>query len=153
MKLSGKSRAAFGFGAFGKDVVYMLISGYMLYYYNVVLGISSVCIGGMMMAARIFDALNDPFMGIIVAKTKTRWGRFRPWIFTGTVLNAVVIYALFSAPSSASNEGLVQRLLCPLGRDLHDDGHPVLVDDSGDHGAGEGPRGADVACARLRGCR
>ncbi|MGN0256200.1 MAG: glycoside-pentoside-hexuronide (GPH):cation symporter [Chordicoccus sp.] len=102
MKLSGKSRAAFGFGAFGKDVVYMLISGYMLYYYNVVLGISSVFIGGMMMAARIFDALNDPFMGIIVAKTKTRWGRFRPWIFTGTVLNAVVIYALFSAPSSAT---------------------------------------------------
>lgn len=102
MKLSGKSKAAFGFGAFGKDIVYMLISSYMLYYYNVVFGISSVFIGGMMMAARIFDALNDPFMGIIVAKTKTRWGRFRPWIFTGTVLNAVIIYALFSAPSSAS---------------------------------------------------
>ncbi len=100
MKLKAGQKAAFGFGAFGKDVVYMLISSYLLYYYNVVLGMSSVFIGTMMMAARIFDAFNDPIMGIIVAKTKTRWGRFRPWIFTGTVLNAVTIYALYAVPES-----------------------------------------------------
>ena len=51
------------------------------------------------MIARIFDALNDPFMGIVVAKTKTKWGRFRPWLFTGTVLNAFVLYALYAAPN------------------------------------------------------
>ena len=57
MKLKTGQKAAFGFGAFGKDVVYMLISSYLLYYYNVVLGISSVFIGTVMMAARVFDAL------------------------------------------------------------------------------------------------
>ena len=51
MKLKTGQKAAFGFGAFGKDVVYMLISSYLLYYYNVVLGISSVFIGTVMMAA------------------------------------------------------------------------------------------------------
>lgn len=86
MKLKTGQKCAFGFGAFGKDIVYMLISSYLLYYYNVVLGMSSVFIGTVMMAARIFDAFNDPVMGIIVAKTRTRWGRFRPWIFAGTVL-------------------------------------------------------------------
>lgn len=74
MKLKTGQKCAFGFGAFGKDIVYMLISSYLLYYYNVVLGMSSVFIGTVMMAARIFDAFNDPVMGIIVAKTRTRWG-------------------------------------------------------------------------------
>lgn len=100
MKLKTGQKAAFGFGAFGKDIVYMLISSYLLYYYNVVLGMSSVFIGTVMMAARVFDAFNDPIMGIVVAKTRTRWGRFRPWIFAGTVLNAVTIYALYATPES-----------------------------------------------------
>lgn len=103
MRLKAGQKAAFGFGAFGKDVVYMLISSYLLYYYNVVLGMSSVFIGTVMMAARIFDAFNDPIMGIVVAKTRTRWGRFRPWILTGTVLNAVTIYALYAVPESMSD--------------------------------------------------
>lgn len=60
MKLKTGQKCAFGFGAFGKDIVYMLISSYLLYYYNVVLGMSSVFIGTVMMAARIFDAFNDP---------------------------------------------------------------------------------------------
>lgn len=105
MNLTFKNKAAFGLGAVGKDIVYMLISSYLLYYYNAVLGMNSVFIGTMMMAARVFDAFNDPIMGIIVAKTHTRWGRFRPWILTGTVLNAVTIYALYAAPTSMEESG------------------------------------------------
>lgn len=106
MELKLKNKAAFGLGAFGKDIVYMLVNSYLLYYYNVVLGMSSAFIGTLLMAARIFDAINDPFMGIVVAKTKTRWGRFRPWIFSGTVLNAVAIYALFAVPDSMGHQGM-----------------------------------------------
>lgn len=105
MELKTRHKAAFGFGAFGKDVVYMLISSYLLYYYNTVLGMDSVFIGSMMMVARVFDAFNDPFMGIVVAKTRTRFGRFRPWILTGTVLNAFTIYALYATPQSMSAGG------------------------------------------------
>lgn len=105
MELRKTQKAAFGFGAFGKDIVYMLIAGYLLYYYNVVLGVSSAFIGTILMAARVFDAFNDPLMGIIVAKTRTKWGRFRPWILAGTVLNAVTIYALYATPSSMAENG------------------------------------------------
>ena len=49
MRLKTGQKCAFGFGAFGKDIVYMLISSYLLYYYNVVLGMSSVFIGTVMM--------------------------------------------------------------------------------------------------------
>ena len=106
MQLKARQKAAFGLGAVGKDIVYMLVSSYLLYYYNVVLGMSSALIGSIMMAARVFDAFNDPLMGIVVAKTRTRWGRFRPWIFCGTVLNALTIYALFGVPQSVGNGGL-----------------------------------------------
>ena len=98
MKLSLKQKVAFGLGAVGKDMVYALSASYVMFYYQDTLHLSATFVGLILMIARVFDALNDPFMGILVAKTKTRWGRFRPWLFSGTVLNAVVLYALFSAP-------------------------------------------------------
>ena len=93
-----KQKAAFGIGAVGKDMVYALSASYVMYYYQDVLGLSATFVGLILIIARIFDAVNDPFMGVLVAKTRTRWGRFRPWLFSGTVLNAVVLYALFAAP-------------------------------------------------------
>ena len=107
MTLNSRNKAAFGLGAFGKDIVYMLVSTYILNYYNVELGMSSVFIGAVLMAARVFDAINDPLMGILVARTKTRWGRFRPWIFSGTALNAVVTYALFAVPEMGDSAARV----------------------------------------------
>lgn len=98
MELSLKQKAAFGIGAVGKDMVYALSASFVMYFYQDVLGLSATFVGLILMVARIFDALNDPFMGVLVAKTRSRWGRFRPWLFTGTVLNAVVLYALFAAP-------------------------------------------------------
>ena len=63
--------------------------------------------GVILFIARIFDAFNDPIMGIIVAKTKTRWGKFRPWLFIGTLTNAIVLYLMFATPPSLSGRGLV----------------------------------------------
>ena len=104
--LQKRTKIAYGVGAVGKDMVYMLVASYILYYYNSVLGVSSVFIGTVLMAARVFDAFNDPIMGIVVAKTRSRWGRFRPWIFSGTVLNAVVLYAMFAVPESMEAGGM-----------------------------------------------
>ncbi len=97
--LNGRQKAAFGIGAVGKDMVYALSSSYIMYYYQDILGLSASFVGLILMIARIFDAVNDPFMGILVAKTKSRWGRFRPWLVSGTVLNALVLYAMFAAPN------------------------------------------------------
>ena len=98
MDLTLRQKAAFGIGAVGKDMVYALSASYVMYFYQDVLGLSATFVGLILMIARVFDALNDPFMGVLVAKTHSRWGRFRPWLLSGTVLNAVVLYALFAAP-------------------------------------------------------
>lgn len=86
MELGVKGKIAYGIGAIGKDMVYALSSAYIIYYYQDVLGISAVFVGMILLIARVFDAVNDPMMGIVVAKTKTRWGRLRPWIFGGQFL-------------------------------------------------------------------
>ena len=106
-KLSGVAKASYGLGAVGKDMVYMLSASYVLYYFQDILGVSAAAMGVILMVARVFDAFNDPIMGAIVAKTKTRWGKFRPWLLIGTITNAIVLYLMFSAPPTLSGSGLV----------------------------------------------
>ena len=106
-KLSGKSKLSYALGAVGKDMVYMLSASYVLYYFQDLLGVDAIAMGVILLAARIFDAFNDPIMGTIVAKTRTRWGIFRPWLMIGTLTNAVVLYLMFAAPPSLDAKGLV----------------------------------------------
>ena len=107
MKLTVKEKISYGFGAVGKDMVYSIVSGYLLYYYNTVLGISATFIGVLFMAARIFDAFNDPFMGIVVEKTNSKMGKFRPWLLFGTVTNAVMLVMMYAVPKGIVENGLL----------------------------------------------
>lgn len=107
MKLTAKEKVSYGLGAVGKDMVYMLSASYILYYYQDILGVSAIAMGVILMAARVFDAFNDPIMGVIVAKTRTKWGKFRPWLMIGTILNAIILYFMFAAPPALDGSGLV----------------------------------------------
>ena len=107
MKLGFKEKFAYGIGAVGKDMVYMLSASYILYYYQDIMGVPAWIMGIILMIARIFDAFNDPFMGVLVAKTKTKWGKFRPWLFIGTLTNAIVLFFMFAAPPTLSPKGLI----------------------------------------------
>lgn len=107
MELSNKVKVSYGVGAVGKDMVYCIVSGFLLYYYNTVLGISATFIGVLFMIARIFDAFNDPFMGIIVEKTNSRIGKFRPWLLIGTILSAISLYVMYAVPESLTGTSLL----------------------------------------------
>ena len=107
MRLTAKEKIAYGLGAVGKDMVYMLSASYVLYYFQDILGVSAIAMGIILMIARVFDAFNDPIMGVIVAKTKTRWGKFRPWLMIGTITNAVILIVMFSAPPALNGGGLI----------------------------------------------
>ena len=106
-KLGTKEKVAYGLGAVGKDMVYMLSASYILYYYQDILGVSAVAMGVILLVARVFDAFNDPIMGVIVAKTRTKWGKFRPWLMIGTLTNAVILFLMFAAPTNLSGSGMV----------------------------------------------
>ncbi len=107
MNLQLKEKVSYGLSAVGKDMVYMLSATYVLYYFQDILGVNAIAMGIILLAARIFDAFNDPIMGVIVAKTNTKWGKFRPWLLIGTLTNAVVLYLMFAAPPALDGKGLV----------------------------------------------
>ncbi|WP_330399455.1 MFS transporter [Agathobacter ruminis] len=111
-KLSGVEKFAYGIGAVGKDMVYMLSASYILYYYQDIMGVSAWIMGIILLVARVFDAFNDPIMGVIVAKTKSRWGKFRPWLFIGTLTNAIILYLMFACPPTLKGSGLVAYAAC-----------------------------------------
>ena len=94
-----KNKYCFGIGTLGRDALYTLISMYLITYLTEVVGLSDgqlAVIGTIMVACRVFDALNDPIMGTIVDNTKTKWGKFKPWIVFGAVASGIFTILLFA---------------------------------------------------------
>ncbi len=97
-KISLSEKLGYGVGAIGLDMSYGLCFSFFIKYSTDVLGVAAGFIGIVTALARIWDGINDPMMGMIVSNTKTKYGRFRPWILIGAVLNAVVLFLMFTKP-------------------------------------------------------
>lgn len=67
----------------GQNIFYTLISQFLMLYYTDVLGITSIAVGTLFFIARIWDAINDPIMGVLVDKAKLKGGKFKPWVHIG----------------------------------------------------------------------
>ncbi len=87
----------YGIGAIGLDLSYGLFYSYLSYYLSSVLGLREAFLLILTPIARIWDGVNDPMMGTIVDNTKTKFGKYRPWILIGAVSNAVVLSLLFTS--------------------------------------------------------
>lgn len=88
----------YGFGAVGLDLSYGLFYSYLANYLTDVLKMPALFLLILTPIARIWDGINDPMMGTLVDNTRTRFGKFRPWIVTGACLNAVILTLLFTNP-------------------------------------------------------
>ena len=100
-KVMKRNKYCFGLGTVGRDAMYSLVSMYLITYLTEVVGLSDgslAILGTLMVIFRVFDALNDPVMGTIVDNTKTRWGKFKPWILFGMFTSGVLAVLLFSDP-------------------------------------------------------
>ncbi len=94
-----KNLIMFPLGTVGRDMMYNLFSAQLLTFVLFTRFLTSAqlaAITAIMFAARIFDALNDPVMGNIIERTRTRCGKFKPWLVIGILSTSVVIYAMFN---------------------------------------------------------
>lgn len=93
------NRYAFGLGTVGRDMVYSIVSLFLLFYLTDVVQVETGVlwwVTGILLVLRIFDAVNDPFMGLIVDNTRSRWGRFKPWIAFGAATSGVFTILIFT---------------------------------------------------------
>ncbi|MGG5333215.1 melibiose:sodium transporter MelB [Enterococcus sp. AZ163] len=96
MKVPFREKYAFGLGALGKDAIICFVGTFLAYYFTDVLYLTPAFVGALFFGARIWDAINDPVMGMIIDNTRTKHGKFRIWLVIGTILNAIVFVLLFS---------------------------------------------------------
>lgn len=95
-KLSFIEKYSYGLGAIGKDMACGIIFTYCMIYFTDVLGLAASFVGTLFFFAKFWDAINDLGMGMIVDNTRSRWGKFRPWLVIGTLLNSVVLIVMFT---------------------------------------------------------
>ena len=88
----------YSIGDFGINLNFQLIGFFLAYFYTDVFGISPGHVAGLLLAARAWDAINDPVMGFIADKTRTKWGRFRPYVFFGAIPLNLMLVACFYVP-------------------------------------------------------
>ena len=101
-------RFSYGCGDFGCNIIYTAMSAFLLFYYTDYANVSAMAVGTIMMISRIFDGVSDIIMGVIVDRTRSKYGKARPWILRMCIPFAVSGILLFSVPASwASTPKLV----------------------------------------------
>lgn len=79
-KMNKTSAIAYSIGFGSTNIIWYMINNYLMLFYTDVVGLAAGAISMIMLIARVWDAINDPMMGVIVDRTNTKWGRFRPYI-------------------------------------------------------------------------
>ena len=99
MRIRKKNLIMFPIGTVGRDMMYNLVTSYLLTFVLFTHKLTAAqlsAITAIMVGARVFDALNDPIMGNIIERTRTKWGKFKPWLVIGILSTSIVIYLAFN---------------------------------------------------------
>lgn len=101
-RLSVKEKLSYGFGDMGYSLPYNMASGFLLLYYVNVVGLPAAAVGTIFLVARLMDAVVDMLVGIAIDRTRTRWGRTRPYFLFTALPYALASVAIFAVPGDWS---------------------------------------------------
>jgi melibiose permease/lactose/raffinose/galactose permease len=97
--LDARSKWTYSAGGIGRDMTYTFIDLFLMVYIQFTIKLTPeqfMVLAGILVVYRIWDAVNDPIMGTIIENTRTKWGKFKPWILIGAITNAIVVVLLFT---------------------------------------------------------
>lgn len=97
----------YSFGGLGSNLGFLLATSYLTFFYTDIFGIDSMTVAGLMLVARLIDAVTDPMMGMLGDNTKTRMGKYRPWIIFGAPVLGLLIFLLFTSPDLSATMKVV----------------------------------------------
>ena len=100
-------RVSYGLGDLASSMFWKLFSMFLLFFYTDIFGISAAAVGTMFLLTRIWDAANDPLMGMICDRTNTRWGKFRPYLLFVAIPFAVIGVLTFTTPDLSPTGKLI----------------------------------------------
>lgn len=86
----------FSFNNLSTNFPYMVLSSYLLFYAQSYLMLSAVLVGWIMTSMRLFDGITDPFIGFLIDRTDTKFGKFRPWMIVGNIIINVTFIVMFT---------------------------------------------------------
>ncbi len=98
-KLSIIEKVGYSLGDSAANFIFQTVMMFLMFFYTDILGIPAAVAGWIFLATRIFDAVNDPMMGAISDRTKTRWGKFRPWVLITALPFGIIGVLMFTAPN------------------------------------------------------
>jgi GPH family glycoside/pentoside/hexuronide:cation symporter len=97
-RLSVPEKIGYGLGDTASNLFFQTTIYFLLYFYTDVFGITAKTAGTMFLVTRIWDAINDPMMGAVADRTKTRWGKFRPFLLWFAIPFGIIGIAMFTTP-------------------------------------------------------
>lgn len=106
-KLGFLERFAYGLGDYSGNLIYSAISSFLLVYYVSVLKADPAAAASIMAISKLFDGVSDLIMGRIVDKTKSKWGKARPWLMRMGIPLAVCSVLMYSVPSSLAGKAQI----------------------------------------------
>ncbi len=110
-KVSLREKIGYGFGDAASSMFWKIFSIFLPIFYTDVFGISAAAVGTMLLVTRVWDTANDPIMGIISDRTKTRWGKFRPYLLWMAVPFGIIGVLMFSTPDFGYSGKMVYAYL------------------------------------------
>ncbi len=105
--LTLREKFGYGLGDTASNIVYQAVMNVLLYFYTDVYGITAAAAGTLMLVVRLFDAITDPIMGAVADRTRSRYGRYRPWMLWIAIPYGVLAVAAFVTPGPGMGTKLV----------------------------------------------